>query len=75
MLTVGFSHPVKLAIPKGVKCAIDKSTIELQSSDKELLGTFAAKVRKVKPPEPYLGKGIRYSTEVVRRKAGKTGKK
>jgi large subunit ribosomal protein L6 len=49
--------------------------VELESANRELVGTFAAKVREVQPPEPYLGKGIKYSDEKVRRKAGKTGKK
>lgn len=74
-LTCGFSHEVKLTIPDGVKCSVNKNTIELESSDREQVGTFAARIRKVQPPEPYLGKGIRFSEEVVRRKAGKTGKK
>lgn len=75
ILAVGFSHEVKLEIPKAIKCAVTKTTIDLDSSDKELLGTFAAKIRKVQPPEPYLGKGIKFTEETVRRKAGKTGKK
>ncbi len=74
-LSVGFSHDVSFEIPKAIKCTIGKNTIDLESCDKELLGTFAAKIRKVQPPEPYLGKGIKYSDEKVRRKAGKTGKK
>ena len=75
VLAVGFSHEVVMEIPAGIKCTINKNQIELESSDRELLGTFAAKVRDKQPPEPYLGKGIKYSDEVVRRKAGKTGKK
>lgn len=75
VLSVGFSHEVKLLIPKAVKCTINKNVIDLESCDRELLGTFAARVRKTQPPEPYLGKGIKYSTETIRRKAGKTGKK
>lgn len=75
VLAVGFSHDVTLDIPTAVKCAVTKNTIELESADKEVLGTFAAKVRDVQPPEPYLGKGIKYSDETIRRKAGKTGKK
>lgn len=74
-LTVGFSHEVNLPIPKVVKCSVAKTTIDLESPDKDEIGRFAAKVRKTKKPEPYLGKGIRYSDEVVRRKQGKTGKK
>jgi large subunit ribosomal protein L6 len=75
ILTVGFSHDVVLAVPEGVTCQVTKNTIELQSVDKEKVGTFAAKVRDVQPPEPYLGKGIKYAGEAIRRKAGKTGKK
>ncbi|RIL07995.1 MAG: 50S ribosomal protein L6 [Proteobacteria bacterium] len=75
VLAVGFSHEVQLEIPKGVKCTVNKNVIELESCDRELVGTFAAKIRKVQPPEPYLGKGIKFAEEVVRRKAGKTGKK
>lgn len=75
VLAVGFSHEVTFPVPATIKCAVTKTTIDLESADKELLGTFAAKVRRVQPPEPYLGKGIKYSDEVVRRKAGKTGKK
>jgi large subunit ribosomal protein L6 len=75
VLAVGFSHDVQMVIPDAIKCAINKNVIELESNDRELLGTFAAKIRDVQPPEPYLGKGIKYSDEKVRRKAGKTGKK
>lgn len=75
VLSVGFSHDVILDIPKSIKCVVTKTTIDMDSVDREELGTFASRVRKVQPPEPYLGKGIRYSDEVVRRKAGKTGKK
>jgi large subunit ribosomal protein L6 len=74
-LAVGFSHEVKMDLPKEVKCTVVKNTIELESADRELVGTIAARIRKVQPPEPYLGKGIKFSEEKVRRKAGKTGKK
>lgn len=75
VLAVGFSHDVTMQVPDAIKCAVNKNTVELESSDREILGTFAAKVRDVQPPEPYLGKGIKYSDETIRRKAGKTGKK
>lgn len=75
VLTVGFSHDVEFEIPKGIKCVMTKNVLDMESVDRESLGTFASKVRKVQPPEPYLGKGIKYTDEVVRRKAGKTGKK
>lgn len=74
-LSVGFSHDVTMTLPKEIKCTINKNTIELESVDRELVGTYASKIRKVQPPEPYLGKGIKYAEEKVRRKAGKTGKK
>ena len=75
VLSVGFSHDVTMEVPAGIKCAVTKNTIDLESCDKELVGTFAAKIRQVQPPEPYLGKGIKYADETIRRKAGKTGKK
>jgi large subunit ribosomal protein L6 len=75
VLSVGFSHDVAMDVPSAIKCNVQKSSIEMESADREILGTFAAKVRDVQPPEPYLGKGIKYSDEKIRRKAGKTGKK
>jgi large subunit ribosomal protein L6 len=75
VLSVGFSHDVTMVIPDAVKCTVNKNVIDLESNDREALGTFAAKCRDVQPPEPYLGKGIKYSDEKIRRKAGKTGKK
>ncbi len=68
---VGFSHPVKLPIPADVVATTEKNLITLESSNKESVGQFAAVIRDVKPPEPYLGKGIRYEGEVIRRKQGK----
>jgi large subunit ribosomal protein L6 len=68
---VGKSHPVMLAIPEGVAASAEKNLITLESADKEAVGQFAANIRRVKPPEPYLGKGIRYEGEVIRRKQGK----
>jgi large subunit ribosomal protein L6 len=75
VLNCGFSHEVRLRIPEGVSCAVGKTSIEVVSCCNEQDGQFASSIRSVQPPEPYLGKGIRYSDEVVRRKAGKTGKK
>lgn len=75
VLAVGFSHDVVMTIPDPIKCVVNKNVIDLESNDRELLGTFAAKIRAVQPPEPYLGKGIKYAEEKIRRKAGKTGKK
>jgi len=77
---VGFSHPVERVIPKGIKVSIDVSTTRgddvpatftLWAIDKRLLGQFTADIRKIRPPEPYRGKGIRYAGEYVRRKVGK----
>jgi large subunit ribosomal protein L6 len=75
VLAVGFSHDVTVVLPKEIKCTVNKNVIDLESADRELVGTYAAKIRKVKKPEPYLGKGIKYAEEKIRRKAGKTGKK
>jgi large subunit ribosomal protein L6 len=71
ILTVGFSHTVPLAIPEDITAVLEKNALTLSSPNKESVGQFAADVRRVKPPEPYLGKGIRYSDEVIRRKQGK----
>ncbi len=68
---VGFSHPVLLPIPEEVTAVVEKNLITLTSANKESVGQFAANIRRVKPPEPYLGKGIRYEGEVIRRKQGK----
>jgi len=80
ILQVGFSHPVEKPVPKGIKVSIEvgatrgdeiPARFTLSGIDKSLLGQFAADVRKIKPPEPYKGKGIRYADEHVRRKVGK----
>jgi large subunit ribosomal protein L6 len=71
ILNVGFSHPVNLEIPEGISAEVVKSVITLTGSDKDSLGQFAANVRKVKKPEPYKGKGIRYKGEHIIRKQGK----
>lgn len=74
-LTVGYSHPVEVLAPAGVKFDVEENTkINISGFDKELVGQVAAKVRALRPPEPYQGKGIRYSGEYIRRKAGKAGK-
>jgi large subunit ribosomal protein L6 len=71
-LQVGYANVVKLPIPASVKCTLpDNTHIHLASADKQAVGQFAAVIRKVRPPEPYKGKGIRYEGEYVRRKAGK----
>jgi len=75
VLNMGFSHPVELEIPEGVTVTIPKNTeVTIEGADKQAVGEFAAKIRSVKKPEPYLGKGIRYVGEYVPRKAGKTAK-
>ncbi len=71
ILEVGFSHKVELDIPDDVDVTVEKNEINIKSINKESVGQFAADVRAVKKPEPYKGKGIRYSDEVVRRKEGK----
>lgn len=72
-LQLGFSHPTKLEIPQGVHVKVEKNTLIIISGiDKQKIGQFAADVRGMRPPEPYQGKGIRYSDEHVRRKAGKS---
>lgn len=70
---LGYSHPVVYELPKGIDATIDKSKITLTGIDNELLGETAAKIRSFRKPEPYKGKGIKYSTEVIQRKAGKSG--
>ncbi len=68
---VGKSHPVKLPVPEGITVTTEKNAISVEGADKEVVGQFSANIRRIKPPEPYLGKGIRYAGEVVRRKQGK----
>ena len=75
VLQVGYSHPVRLDPPAGITYAVDGTTrVSVQGIDKELVGEEAARIRRVRKPEPYKGKGIRYSDERIRRKAGKAGK-
>ena len=71
VMSLGFSHPVKLEIPKGLKVTAEKNVITISGIDLEEVGRFAAYVRDQKKPEPYKGKGIRYKSEVLRRKEGK----
>lgn len=71
ILQVGFSHPVKIKKEQGIEFSVEKNIVIVSGIDKELVGQVAAKIRKVRPPEPYKGKGIRYVGEEVRRKAGK----
>ncbi|MBI3091088.1 MAG: 50S ribosomal protein L6 [Candidatus Tectomicrobia bacterium] len=73
-LSLGFSHPVAYLPPQGIELAVERTTIVVRGIDKQRVGQVAADIRAKRPPEPYKGKGIRYSDEVVRRKAGKAGK-
>lgn len=76
ILNVGYSNPVEINPPEGISVAVENNTNVIVSGiNKEIVGNTAAKIRDVRPPEPYKGKGIRYAGEQVRRKAGKTGKK
>jgi large subunit ribosomal protein L6 len=73
-LSVGYSHPVNIDAPDGVTFEVEgQNRIIVKGADKQLVGQVAANIRRVRPPEPYKGKGIRYSGEYVRRKVGKTG--
>ena len=75
-INIGFSHPVLVIPPKGIKFETPSAnTIKVFGSDKQVVGQVSAKIREIRPPEPYKGKGIRYEGEVVRRKAGKTAGK
>lgn len=74
VLNVGYSHPVEFAIPEGITITVEKNVITVSGIDKQLVGETAAKIRSVRKPEPYKGKGIKYATETIRRKAGKVVK-
>lgn len=76
VLNVGFSHPVVVEPPPGISFEVEKGTrmFAVLGADKEMVGEMAARIRRIRPPEPYKGKGIRYQGERVRRKAGKAGK-
>ena len=73
-LNVGYSHPVKIDAPEGISFKVEKLEITVEGINKELVGHVADRIRSVRPPEPYKGKGIKYKDEVVRRKAGKAAK-
>jgi large subunit ribosomal protein L6 len=73
-LNVGYSNPVTMAIPDGIKVSVDRNVmLKIEGISRQMVGQFAANVRSVRPPEPYKGKGIRYIDERVRRKVGKAG--
>lgn len=75
-LSLGYSHPIVFQIPDGIEIKVDKQTnVAVNGANRELVGQVAAKIRSFRPPEPYLGKGIRYSDEHIRRKAGKSATK
>ncbi len=74
VLNLGYSHPIEYPLPEGISAKVQQNKIELSGCNKELVGFVAAKVRSFRPPEPYKGKGVKYSDEVIIRKAGKTGK-
>ncbi len=74
-LNVGYSHPVNFELPEGISGAVEGNVITISGIDKQLVGEVAAKIRKIKKPEPYKGKGIKYIDEVIRRKEGKTASK
>lgn len=73
-LNVGYSHPVKMELPKELKAEVEGNKLTISGINKEMVGEYAARIRRVRPPEPYKGKGIKYIDEQIRRKAGKTGK-
>jgi len=70
-LKIGFTHPVRIKKPEGIQFSVEKNVITVSGIDKEKVSQIAAKIRSIRPPEPYKGKGIRYQGEVIRRKAGK----
>lgn len=76
-LALGYSHPVSFPLPEGITAAVDKNSnaLILKGADKKLIGEVAASIRRVRPPEPYKGKGVMYEGEVIERKVGKTGAK
>lgn len=71
VMQVGFSHPVRFSAPSGIRFFVEKNVITVSGVRKDLVGEITARIRAIRPPEPYKGKGIRYQGEVVRRKAGK----
>ncbi|WP_018124736.1 50S ribosomal protein L6 [Desulfovibrio oxyclinae] len=75
VLNVGYSHPVEFDLPAGIEAAAEGSKLTISGSDKQLVGETAAQIRRVRPPEPYKGKGIKYADEIIKRKAGKSGSK
>ncbi|MGN0160124.1 MAG: 50S ribosomal protein L6 [Lachnospiraceae bacterium] len=75
VLSLGYSHPVEMEDPEGIESSVQENKITIKGIDKEKVGQYAAEIRDKRGPEPYKGKGIKYTDEVIRRKVGKTGKK
>ncbi|MEI6627533.1 MAG: 50S ribosomal protein L6, partial [bacterium] len=71
VVNAGFSHPVNFEIPQGIEIKVEANVISISGADKQVVGEVAAQIRKIRKPEPYKGKGIKYSDETIRRKAGK----
>ena len=72
-MALGYSHPVVFKLPKGVTAKVEKNRVTLASADRDLVGQIAAKLRELRPPEPYKGKGVKYVEEVIKKKVGKAG--
>lgn len=75
VLNVGYSHPVEFPLPAGIEAKAEGIKLTISGIDKQLVGEVAAQIRRVRPPEPFKGKGIKYADEIIRRKAGKSGAK
>jgi large subunit ribosomal protein L6 len=73
-LSLGFSHPIEFPIPEGLDISVEKNIITIKGADKQQVGQAAAEIREFRPPEPYKGKGVKYTDETIIRKAGKSGK-
>jgi large subunit ribosomal protein L6 len=74
IMTVGYSHPIEIKAPQGIGFKVEKVIITIEGADRELVGQVAAKIRSIRPPEPYKGKGVKYEGELIKRKAGKAAK-
>lgn len=74
-LALGFSHPVIVELPKGIEAKAEGTKLTISGIDKELVGEMCARIRRLRKPEPYKGKGVKYENEIIRRKAGKSGGK
>ena len=72
-MALGYSHPVVFKLPKGVTAKVEKNKVTLASADRDLVGQTAAKLRELRPPEPYKGKGVKYAEEIIKKKVGKAG--